>query len=136
MAVSKPKVTRQPKGNGKKKRVPSAPKPSIVTVEQIAPVTDITNPVPVVEPVIDPVAVADPVQMVTLEPTVSRSGGSPVWGVIGGSVAGIVAYKGFKTVFINKGLTEDKAVTYAVLSGIVCAVIVFSVIYGMTKKTA
>jgi hypothetical protein len=136
MAVSKPKVTKQPKGNVKKKRLPSASKPYVVTVEQTAPVTDIIDPVPVVEPIIEPVAVDDPVEVMTIEPIKSRTDNRMVIGLVGGSIVGIIAYKGLKTVFINKGMDQDKAFRYAVLSGVACALIVFGVLYNVTKKTA
>lgn len=156
MAVRKV-ATKSAKGSAKKR--PSAPVKVIELVTDIptdipvvvAPViselkvTEVKPIIPVVRPVpaqpiipkvdIKPIPVIDS-KPLTPEPIKEQSGRGIMVGLIGGSIAGYVAYEGLKTVFLDKGYTQDKANQYAMFTGVACGLLAFGVLYSMTKKIA
>jgi hypothetical protein len=58
-----------------------------------------------------------------------------ILGIGGGSVVGILAYKGIKSVLANRGYTEDDIEMYSAIAGIVCALVTVLGIKELIKKS-
>lgn len=152
MAVRKVS-TKSAKGSAKKR--PSAPVKVTelitdipVVVAPVVPelkVTEVNPVIPVVRPVpaqpiipkvdIKPIPVIDS-KPLSPEPIKEQSGRGIMVGLVGGSIAGYMAYEGLKTVFLDKGFTQDKANQYAMFTGVACGLLTFAILYSVTKKVA
>lgn len=154
MAVSKKVGKQSAKGSAKKR--PSAPVKVTelitdipVVVAPVVPelkVTEVKAIIPVVRPVpaqpiipkvdIKPIPVIDSKEPLAPEAIKEQSGRGIMVGLVGGSIAGYMAYEGLKTVFLDKGFTKDKANQYAMFTGVACGLLTFAILYSVTKKVA
>lgn len=65
----------------------------------------------------------------TIQTTKAPTMRKVVVGLAGGSVAGVLAYNGLKTVFLDKGYSADQANQYAMISAGVIGLVVFGILY-------